>query len=101
MSSQILDLCTAVVVHRFTSPAWYKKLAEHIGVCINANHGVPAFEQILRLKAGEALIYCPSAEIKTANEQGLVLKISEEMFKVRIRRKITWDAGYSVRSVGD
>ncbi|KAI9710431.1 MAG: hypothetical protein M1828_002161 [Chrysothrix sp. TS-e1954] len=101
MSSQILDLCTAVVVHRFTSPAWYKKLEEHIGVCINANRSVPAFEQILRLKTGEALIYCPSADIETADEQGLFLKISEEMFKVRIRRKITWDAGYSMRSAGD
>lgn len=98
VSTQIINLCTAIVVHRFTSPAWYKKLREHIKDPTAQGDGGHLFDQIVRLGPGEALVYCPTAKIEAAEDCESTADLSQEMFRVRIPRKVTWDAGQSVRS---
>lgn len=98
VSTQIIDLCTAIIVHRFTSPAWYKKLSEHIKDPTALGNRGHLLDQIVRLEPSEALVYCPTAKIGVAEDCVSTSDVSQEMFRVRIRRKVTWDAGQSVRS---
>ncbi|KAF5679595.1 P-loop containing protein [Fusarium heterosporum] len=90
ISPKLLDLCSTVIVHRFTSPAWFTTLKRHLaGVSIGSEaekeardreippgqqrNGVGTshwqldirnedlFSHIVGLKTGEALLFCPSA----------------------------------------
>ncbi|KAL4723495.1 hypothetical protein ACLX1H_009130 [Fusarium chlamydosporum] len=79
VSPKLLDLCSTVIVHRFTSPAWFIVLRKHLaGVASSVSRGPGAeedptindaessdcdglFSQIVTLKTGEALMFCPSA----------------------------------------
>ncbi|KAF4992394.1 hypothetical protein FGRMN_7206 [Fusarium graminum] len=90
ISPKLLDLCSTVIVHRFTSPAWFTTLKRHLaGVSIGSEaekkahdreistgqqrNGVGSshsqmdiknedlFSHIVGLKTGEALLFCPSA----------------------------------------
>jgi len=62
------------------------------------------FNQILRLKIGEAFVFAPSAitEVSTNDEEmeddgDQELKMTaDELFKVRMRKPVTWDGGASI-----
>ncbi|KAH7907128.1 hypothetical protein BJ138DRAFT_1160878 [Hygrophoropsis aurantiaca] len=53
----LLDLCTVSILHRFSSPSWWDHLAKHISADISAGD---AFDKIVKLQAGEALLLAPS-----------------------------------------
>lgn len=69
LSPNLLDLCNLTIVHRFTSPAWYKALKEHLaGAAIGGTNAERSksnsdgiFSKVVHLKTGEALVFCPSA----------------------------------------
>ncbi|GAD92385.1 hypothetical protein MGYG_05822 [Paecilomyces variotii No. 5] len=71
LSPLLLDLCNVTIVHRFSSPAWYKMLEGHLAAALigkqrqqksGFNSG-DLFEQIVRLKTGKALLFCPTAAV--------------------------------------
>ncbi|KAL2000648.1 hypothetical protein VTN02DRAFT_2801 [Thermoascus thermophilus] len=69
LSPSLLDLCTVTIVHRFTSPAWYRILEHHLAGALlgkrrrsgAADDATDLFDRIVRLGTGEALLFCPTA----------------------------------------
>ncbi|KAL1968148.1 hypothetical protein VTN77DRAFT_2279 [Rasamsonia byssochlamydoides] len=81
LSPSLLDLCNVTIVHRFTSPAWFKALAGHLaGALIGKRQGVKngaeeedgepvrLFDRIVTLSTGEALVFCPTAMLDVVDE---------------------------------
>ena len=76
ISPQLLDLCSITIVHRFTSPIWFRTLREHLASFQSLSESdQPASErtttcsvtnmlaEIVDLEPGEALLFSPSAVI--------------------------------------
>lgn len=74
INTQLLDLFSITMVHRCTSPAWFAILKKHVaGIFLNGdtrhnsedsdgtNDGQALFKQIVGLKLGESLLFCPTA----------------------------------------
>ena len=103
ISPRLLDLCTVTIVHRFTSPEWFRTLCEHlagistldeVGVARRRNaRGI--FTEIVELEPGEALMFCPSAMLELVDGEA-PRKLGMEWLKVRIRRRLTKDGGKSI-----
>lgn len=68
VSPALLDLCNVTIIHRFTSPAWFQAIKKHIAGATMVSTGSKSssendqlFHQIVQLKTGEALVFCPTA----------------------------------------
>lgn len=118
VSPKLLDLCSTVIVHRFTSPAWFIVLRKHLaGVASSVSRGPGAeedptindaessdcdglFSQIVTLKTGEALMFCPSASVGVSvsdnPKQTSFSQLGNSSMKLRVRKKITADGGQSI-----
>lgn len=102
ISPRLLDLCTVTIVHRFTSPEWFRTLCNHLaGVSTLDELGVAAkrdvrsiFVEIVELEPGEALMFSPSAMLEVEGE--VPRKLGMEWLKVRVRRRLTEDGGKSI-----
>ena len=112
INTQLLDLCSITMVHRCTSPAWFKVLQDHIaalylqsvaaswttvedvdGTVGRSQKKEVFFEEIVRLKLGESLLFCPTAAV--AVKQGIVAKMGGSYVKFKTRSRITADGGKS------
>lgn len=126
ISPVLLDLCNVTIIHRFTSPAWFRAIKAHIagahrdGPAAEDNPGRDLFRQIVHLGTGEALFFCPTAlldvEVVDApvvgedngEDQGAadslaymsgkhrVRRMGPGHAHVRVRRRITVDGGRSM-----
>lgn len=66
LSPALLDLCNVTIIHRFSSPAWYQMLERHLAgpqlfKSDNPRKKKNLFEQIVRLRTGEALVFSPTS----------------------------------------
>lgn len=103
ISPHLLDLCTVTIVHRFTSPQWFRTLREHLAGVSTAEElgGVTKrdarsiFAEIVELEPGEALMFCPSAVLDWVEDEA-PRKLGMEWLKIRIRRRLTEDGGRSI-----
>ncbi|QPC69173.1 hypothetical protein HYE67_011404 [Fusarium culmorum] len=98
ISPKLLDLCSTVIVHRFTSPAWFNVLQKHLaGV---DSHAFDLMAHIVELKTGEALLFCPSAlaSVSERHVSGQVIfrRLANSRLKVRVRQRVTADGGKSI-----
>ncbi|KAJ4027833.1 hypothetical protein NW752_000078 [Fusarium irregulare] len=99
ISPKLLDLCSTVIVHRFTSPAWFIVLRKHLAGVSRDDGDAKAycenlFSQIVELKTGEALLFCPSALVTTGiTGHG---KLGNGAMKIRVRQRVTEDGGKSI-----
>ncbi|KAF0640913.1 hypothetical protein FPSE5266_00675 [Fusarium pseudograminearum] len=98
ISPKLLDLCSTVIVHRFTSPAWFSVLQKHLaGV---DSHVFDLMAHIVELKTGEALLFCPSAlaSVSERHVSGQVIfrRLANSRLKVRVRQRVTADGGKSI-----
>jgi hypothetical protein len=115
ISPKLLDLCSITIVHRFTSPDWLRELRAHIAALDNDEespesskvHLINIFNQIVKLRTGEALLFAPSAIIgveKTQNENGAgeteMKRLGIGCLKIKIRARVTSDGGRSVIALG-
>ncbi|KAK0124580.1 hypothetical protein ONS95_009529 [Cadophora gregata] len=115
ISPKLLDLCSITVVHRFTSPDWLRCLRSHLAALDNDEEvlGNPkakldnVFNQIVRLKVGQALLFAPSAivDVKKAEvESGIgkdeIQRLGIGYLRVKIRDRVTADGGRSVLALG-
>lgn len=109
ISPKLLDLCSATIVHRFTSPEWLRTLQKHLagvsevtgtvgqivdGSAAPAQLDQSLLRQIVQLRVGEALVFAPSAMI--AFNAGQVVKGSDIVLKLRVRKRVTHDGGKSI-----
>ncbi|KAF1843780.1 uncharacterized protein K460DRAFT_288780 [Cucurbitaria berberidis CBS 394.84] len=93
VNPRLLDLCNITMVHRCTSPAWFAVLKEHMAALDKKNQD--AFEKIVRLRLGEALLFCPTAAMKLAVDKKSIVRMDTDIVKFRTRSRITADGGRS------
>lgn len=106
ISPSLLDLCTITIVHRFTSPEWFRTLCKHLAgvskfdeVGVTSNQGIQhIFADIVKLEPGEALIFSPSAILEMV-EGEMPCKLGIEWLKGRVRRRMTEDGGRSILAI--
>ncbi|KAJ8523436.1 hypothetical protein ONZ45_g29 [Pleurotus djamor] len=95
----LLDLCTVTIMHRFSSPAWWEHLVKHVSANFT---GSDAFDEVVTLRTGEALILAPSAMcIRRSSsgdaEAGMTLgRLGRKYLIVQTRLRLTADGGASV-----
>jgi hypothetical protein len=108
ISPKLLNLCSTTIVHRFTSPEWFRTLEAHLAGAKglddrNERRGVEKiFQDIVNLRTGEALVFCPSAMVNVDEdgEEGMKITcLGMEHLKVRIRKRLTQDGGRSIMAV--
>jgi hypothetical protein len=112
---QLLDLCSLTMVHRCTSPAWFAVLKKHVGALYLGRIGGGAegeveekeqekegagakgdralFQEIVRLRLGESLLFCPTAAVTVMG--GVIGKMHEGYVKFKTRQRVTADGGKS------
>lgn len=127
ISHKLLDLCSVTIVHRFSSPAWFRALGKHLAGLdeataseddpdTGAEGGVSTlsppegrrarwlFENIIALAPGQALVFAPSAITTASNADGKIHaqnalnRLGQGVLKVRIRKRLTLDGGRSIMS---
>lgn len=113
ISPKLLDLCSFTLVHRFTSPDWFRTIKAHLFAAAaedsgGASHAGSMMSEIVELNVGEALLFAPSAmlQIIDSTAEGekngevvhsrRVKKLGVEYLTVRIRARVTVDGGKSI-----
>nr|POF15428.1 hypothetical protein CFP56_71924 [Quercus suber] len=99
ISAKLLDLCTVSIVHRFTSPAWFSVLRDHLGaasrlVSTTAQQDL-MFEQIMDLGVGESFLFAPSAYL-CLTPTGIASKLGKTAVRLKTRTRLGMDGGMSV-----
>ena len=118
LSPKLLELCTVTIVHRFTSPSWFKALQGHIAGLSDEfavdeknesrEHGEVDEKQsiskilrdIVELQTGEGLLFCPTAwldgekDLKSNSYRPRKLGIGH--MRIRTRGRISADGGQSI-----
>jgi hypothetical protein len=111
INTQLLDLCSITIVHRCTSPAWFNVLKKHVaalylnlptssqaGTSGDERAEVPKdnkalFQEIVRLKLRESLLFCPTAAVKVV--EGGIGRIEGGYVRFKTRQRVTADRGKS------
>ena len=102
ISPRLIDLCSMTIIHRFTSPEWYRTIKKHVPIGDQSNsqsseESFDALHEIARLQTGEALIFAPSAYL--LDEKSSAINAAHKVFKMTIRKRITWDGGRTILCV--
>lgn len=110
INPQLMDLCSITMVHRCTSPAWFKVLKQHIAALylnsqissmaededreIEGFNGDKAlFSEIVKLRLGESLLFCPTAAVSVVGKG--IGRMEEGYVRFKTRRRVTADGGRS------
>ncbi|KAH9836429.1 AAA-like domain [Teratosphaeria destructans] len=106
ISDALLDLCSVTIVHRFTSPAWFASLREHVGgaSAMTRTEGErrEMFARIVALRVGESLVFSPSAVVRMGEGGGRGVvpgRLGAAWVKMKTRLRVTRDGGRSEMSV--
>jgi len=127
ISPRLMDLASATIIHRFSSPEWFNTLRKHLSIVNSGGkEAADLFTKITSLRLGEALVFAPSAILTVSPDdsgsewsgnpeaeaitmlqggarKGLgasnAKKMMSEFFKMKVRRRITLDGGATVRSL--
>ena len=110
ISPRLLDLSTITIVHRFTSPDWFKALQAHLaGISGHEGPYRRAIGEILKtivsLDAGQALLFSPTAMLDLVKQNServstaTAEKLSTKYIKIRVRKRLTADGGQSLMAV--
>lgn len=100
LSEKLLDLCSVSIVHRFTSPAWFNTIKEHIGgassLLATPEEQKKLMEEIVCLGTGESLVFSPSSYLCV--EDGAARKLTSGMVRMKTRQRVGEDGGQSKMS---
>lgn len=121
ISPNLLDLCNLTIIHRFTSPAWFKAIKAHIAGAFDKAQAKEdperdLFRKIVHLNTGETLLFCPTALLDIMRRGDSTSSESEQItddedvtggnhypvqlgtghVHVRVRKRITADGGRSI-----
>jgi len=107
VNTALLDLCSITMVHRCTSPAWFAVLKKHVaGLFLNGNSltleggeggektgeaDKKLFQQIVQLRLGESLLFCPTAAVEVRGDE--IVKMVDGYVKFKTRERVTADGG--------
>ncbi|KAF2195615.1 hypothetical protein K469DRAFT_734157 [Zopfia rhizophila CBS 207.26] len=93
INTQLLDLCSITIVHQCTSLVWFVVLKKHITALYLTKDDKALFQQIVRLKLGESLLFCPIAAVQVAGDA--IERIVNAYVRFRTRQRVTADRGLS------
>lgn len=85
-------------MHRFSSPTWWDHVSKHFSGKFTVG-GVSAFDRVVTLQTGEAIILAPSAFTTSPCPLGLTPTLDplgRRYFVARTRERVTEDGGASV-----
>jgi len=92
----LLDLCSVAFMHRFSSQSWWDHVSKHFSADLSK-----AFDEIVRLKTGQAIVLAPSALAMlrksgqpTSDPQ--LYQLGRRYMLVKIRKRVTRDGGASI-----
>ncbi|KAF9894787.1 hypothetical protein FE257_004408 [Aspergillus nanangensis] len=101
ISPRLIDLCTMTVIHRFSSPEWYRAIRKHVPLDNRPGgddgDALDGLYQISSLRTGEALVFAPSAHL--LNEDQSEMDTKHGAFKMVVRKRVTWDGGRTIVSI--
>ena len=83
LAPELLELVTVAALHHFHSPDWWNYLKSKLPLHISA------FERILSLNSGEAVVFATSHDLPVENIEG------SHCLPIRIRPRLTGDLGSS------
>ncbi|KNZ73824.1 hypothetical protein J132_09465 [Termitomyces sp. J132] len=91
----LLDLCSVVFLHRFSSPSWWEHVIKHVSADFD---GSDAFDKVVKLHTGQAVVLAPSALGTFASRSaGRVLdRFGRRYLIMKTRKRVTQDGGASV-----
>ncbi|KAJ8698160.1 hypothetical protein PTI98_004899 [Pleurotus ostreatus] len=93
----LLDLCMISIMHRFSSPAWWDHLVKHVSADFS---GREAFDKVVTLGTGEALIIAPSAlgcfKERGWSDESTVSRLGRRYMIMKTRARVTADGGASL-----
>ena len=101
ISPALLDLSSMTIVHRFTSPSWLAALKSHLaGISVEGETSkrdiAEVFKNIVKLEAGQALLFSPSA-MTGGHVDGLWMqKLGVAYLRIGVRGRLTADGGRSI-----
>ncbi len=97
ISGGLLDLCSTSIVHRFSSPAWFEAIKEHLGAAsslvASTAEQKALFEGIVNLGTGESFVFSPSSFLCFKDGKEGVL--GADMVKMKTRSRTGKDLGRS------
>lgn len=104
LSPELIDLANVTVVHRFLSPSWYEVLRKHLAGVKKQDKGDSheLFESIVRLRTGEAFLFCPTAQLQVeedaaaADGRPRATSLGDDYVKFKVRKRLTADGGKSI-----
>jgi DNA helicase HerA-like ATPase len=99
ISPRLIDLCSLTIIHRFTSPEWYKTIEKHVPMnsenARQLSERIPdGFYRIASLRTGEAIVFASSSHL--VGEDGTVIDTKHRTFTMMMRKRVTWDGGKSI-----
>ncbi|PCH41311.1 hypothetical protein WOLCODRAFT_89215 [Wolfiporia cocos MD-104 SS10] len=106
----LLDLCGVTILHRFSSPSWFTHLIKHVSADISEE----AFDKVVRLRTGEAMVFAPAGLWLLSDALSLggsgsetmsvdnkrVMQFGRRYLLVKSRQRVTADGGASILVVG-
>ena len=84
-------------MHRFSSPAWWSHVSKHFSGNFSVGN-VHAFDRVVTLKTGEAIIIAPSAfitSVSSSDGSTALQPLGRRYFVARTRDRVTKDGGAS------
>lgn len=104
LDTRLLDLCNVVIVHHFSSPAWFEVLKGHLagsrGDRERSNMIDEIFKTIVKLPTGHALVFAPRAvlHVRPSADWGdtQMARLGNGYIKMQVRKRITADGGKSI-----
>lgn len=94
ISEKLLDLFSVSIVHRFTSPAWFAAVQNHLSAAAkvgrSATEQQKTFSDIMNLELGESLVFAPSAFL-CLGESGAGIKLGDKTIKMKTRTRLGVD----------
>ncbi|PFH52524.1 hypothetical protein AMATHDRAFT_1931 [Amanita thiersii Skay4041] len=93
--SVMLELCTLIILHRFSSPNWWEHIMRHVSAQLACESN---FDKIVRLQTGEAMVLSPSGLAMLGNGMTLC-QLGRSHIIAKSRKRITADGGTSVLAV--
>ncbi|KAK3717395.1 hypothetical protein LTR37_005784 [Vermiconidia calcicola] len=102
ISGSLLDLCPVSIVHRFSSPAWFEAIKDHLAGASNlttdALNQKLLFDNIVSLGTGESFVFATSSFL--CLEDGKEKMLATKVMKMKTRTKQGPDTGRS-KMAGD
>ncbi|THH12311.1 hypothetical protein EW146_g7741 [Bondarzewia mesenterica] len=107
-----IELSSLAIMHRFSSSAWWSHLAKHVSADLS---GDDTFDQVVKLKTGEAIVFAPSGLAMleyTSPSSGKAVsngsgpakerklgQLGRRSLLIKTRRRVTKDGGVSILAV--